>query len=357
MEHVNILSINPGSTSTKLALFRDMEETASKSFSHSAEELAGYKKIFDQKDFRTGIVRNFLEENGMKPADLDAVVGRGGLLTPMKSGTYKVTPEMLEYLKDAPMEHASNIGSAIAAAIAEDGNIPAFIVDPVVVDELEDVARITGVAEISRKSIFHALNHKAIAREAATKLGKKYEDCNMIIAHLGGGISVGAHNKGLVVDVNNALNGDGPITPERAGSLPAWSVIEMALSGEYTTAELKKKLTGRGGVVSHLNLNDMRDVEKKSEEGDEKATMMINAMAYTIAKEIGSMAAVLKGKVDAVVLTGGIAYSKLITGLIRERVEFIGEFMLFPGEDEMAALAKGAYRVLKGEEEARTWEK
>lgn len=351
-----ILTINPGSTSTKLALFKGMERMVQENLTHSSQDLAQYKKLTDQSGFRSALVFNFLDQHKIRCTDLSAVVGRGGLLTPMPSGTYRINDAMLNYLRHTTLEHASNLGALLASEVAAPGRIPAFIVDPVVVDEMEDLARITGMPEIQRHSIFHALNQKAIAREAAKDLKKKYDQCRLIVAHLGGGISIGAHENGRVVDVNNALNGDGPFSPERAGSLPSWNLIELALSGRFTPDELKKKVTGKGGLVAHLGTNDVREVIARMRNGDHQAQRILEAMAYTIAKEIGAMAAALKGSVDAVVITGGIAYNDDFVALIKERVSFIAPFMVYPGEDEMSALAKGALRVLNGEEPAKTWQ-
>lgn len=351
-----ILTINPGSTSTKLALFSGEERIVQENLSHSSQDLAGYHKLTDQSPFRSRLVFAFLEKNGISPDSLSAVVGRGGLLTPMPSGTYTIDANMLDYLRHNPLEHASNLGALLASEVASSASVPAFIVDPVVVDEMDEVARITGIPEIRRISIFHALNQKSIAREAARDLGKAYKDCNLIVSHLGGGISVGAHQRGRVIDVNNALNGDGPFTPERAGAIPSWSLIELALSGQYSRDELKKKLTGKGGLVAHLGTNDVREVIRRVRSGDKQAELIYQAMAYTIAKEIAAMASVLKGEVDAVVITGGIAYNDDFVALIKERTAFIAPLLVYPGEDEMSALAKGALRVLSGEESAKTWQ-
>ncbi len=355
MNQMNILSINPGSTSTKLAVYRDEEKLFGASLSHSAEEIGKYSRINDQKEFRTSLVLEFLKDNDFDVSELSAVVGRGGLLPPMESGTYTVSPEMLSFLEQTEWEHASNLGAMIADGIARKVGVPAFIVDPVVVDEMIDLARVTGVPEISRISIFHALNQKAAAREAARKLDKPYTKCNLIVAHMGGGVSIGAHLQGRVVDVNNALNGDGPFSPERAGSVPTWSLIEWVLSGDLTRDELKKRVTGRGGIVAHLQTNDMREVEKRVDNGDKKAEFILRAMAYGVAKQIGAMAAVMAGKVDAIVMTGGIAYDKRFVKWICERTDFLAPCIIMPGEDEMRSLALGGLRVLRGDEEAKTW--
>ncbi|MDD8012398.1 MAG: butyrate kinase [Acidobacteriota bacterium] len=355
MENKYILAINPGSTSTKIAIFLGEEKVLGQNISHTAEELAPFPRIIDQHHFRQKVILTFFKEHAFDVNRLAAVVGRGGLLGPMASGTYLVSDEMTDYLKQTRTEHASNLGALLASDIAKPVGINAYIVDPVTVDEMTDMARITGRPEIPRISIFHALNQKAAAREAAKKLGKPYENCRLIVAHLGGGISVGAHLDGKVVDVNNALNGDGPFAPERAGGLPSWSLVELATSGQYDLPALKKMITGQGGIVAHLKVNDMRKVEEMVAAGDAKATMVFEAMAYNVAKEIGGLAAALEGKIDAVVLTGGIAFDTHFVELIRRRVEFLARLIVLPGEDEMTALAQGALRVLLGEEKAKQW--
>ncbi len=355
MANKYILAINPGSTSTKIAIFLGEEKVLGQNISHTAEELAPFPRIIDQHHFRQKVILTFLKEHAFDVNLLAAVVGRGGLLGPMASGTYLVSDEMTDYLKQTRTEHASNLGALLASDIAKPVGINAFIVDPVTVDEMTDMAKITGRPEIPRISIFHALNQKAAAREAAKKLGKPYENCRLIVAHLGGGISVGAHLDGKVVDVNNALNGDGPFAPERAGGLPSWSLVELATSGKHDLPALKKMITGQGGIVAHLKVNDMRKVEEMVKAGDPKATMVFEAMAYNVAKEIGGLAAALEGKVDAVVLTGGIAFDMHFVELIRRRVEFLARLIVLPGEDEMTALAQGALRVLLGEEKPKQW--
>lgn len=352
-----ILVINPGSTSTKIALFKDEEPVFSVNISHPAEELAKFPKIIDQYDFRKEIILKELESRGERVESLSAVVGRGGLLRPIPSGTYIVTEKMLEDLRAGVNgEHASNLGALIADAIARPLGIPAYIVDPVVVDEMDPIAKVTGLPFIKRKSILHALNQKRIARIAANDLGNKYEEANLIVVHLGGGISVAAHKKGRIVDVNNALNGDGPIAPERAGSLPAWQLVELCFSGKYTKDEIKKLLAGKGGVIAYLGTNDMRVAEEMVNKGDQKAKFIMEAMAYTVAKWIGMMATVLEGDVDAIVLTGGLAYYKDFVSWVERRVKFIAPIRVYPGGDEMRALAEGALRVLRGQEMAKIYE-
>jgi len=351
-----LLIINPGSTSTKIAVYEDEQEKFSENIAHSTEEVAKYNKIVDQKGFRKDVILKFLADRNFDIRTLNAVVGRGGLLKSIPSGTYRVNDRMLADLYQGVQgEHASNLGGLIADEIARPLGIPAFIVDPVVVDEFEDWARISGIPEIKRRSIFHALNHKHSARLAAKELGKKYEEVNLIVCHLGGGISIAAHKAGKVVDVNNALNGEGPIAPERAGTMPAWDLIELALSGKYGKDEIKKMLTGKGGMVAHLKTNDMKAVVQRIKDGDRQAELIFTTMAYTVSKQVGACAAVLKGKVEGVVLTGGLALCKEFVDRIKDCVSFVGRVFVFPGENEMIALASAAMRVLKGEEEAKTY--
>jgi butyrate kinase len=348
-----LLVINPGSTSTKIAVFENEKPMLEQTLRHTADELNDYPKIIDQYQFRKQIILETLHSQGINLNKLSAVVGRGGLLKPISGGTYSVNELMMEHLRQGYQgEHASNLGGLIAWEIARQFGIPSYIVDPVVVDELCPEARISGLPEIQRRSIFHALNQKAVARRAAAELGKEYSDANLIVVHLGGGISVGAHELGRVVDVNNALDGDGPFSPERAGGLPVGDLIKLCMSGKYTHAEIKKKLVGQGGIVAHLGTNDGRTVQNRVEAGDQQAALIYRAMAYQVAKEVGSCAAVLKGNVDAIVLTGGLAYDRqLLIPWIEERVGFIAPVKVYPGEDEMLALALGALRVIEGREQ------
>lgn len=356
-EVYRILTINPGSTSTKIAIFDNEKPVFEEVLRHSSEEIAQYSKIFDQYEFRKNVILETLNEKGINLTKLDAVVGRGGLLKPITGGTYSVDENMLKDLKVGVLgEHASNLGGVLAYEIAAQLNIPSFIVDPVVVDEMDDIARVSGMPEIERKSIFHALNQKAVARRAAKDLGKKYDELNLIVVHLGGGVSVGAHEKGRVIDVNNALDGEGPFSPERTGGLPVGDLAKLCFSGKYTHADIKKMITGKGGLVAYLGTNDARDVENMIKAGNKEAEGIYKAMAYQVSKEIGSCAAVLKGKVDAILLTGGIAYDKMFTGWIKDSVSFISQVLVYPGEDEMIALAEGGLRVLRGEEEAKRYE-
>ena len=351
-----ILAINPGSTSTKLSIFKDENCVLTTNLTHSSDEIKKYERIYDQKDMRTLLILQWLEEEGIALEDLIAVVGRGGLLRPMPGGTYKITPKMLEDLKIGyQAEHASNLGGVIAFEIAGRVNIPAFIVDPVAVDEILDVARISGLPEIPRRSLVHALNIKAVTRRVCTKLHKDFENSTYVVAHIGGGISVSPVKNGRILDVNNA-NEEGPFSPERTGGLPVGDLAKLAFSGEYTLKQLKKKLTGEGGLVAYLNTNDGRVVDKMIEDGDKRAELIFKAMAYQIAKEIGAMATVVNGKIDAVILTGGLAYNTRLTTWISEMVGFIAPVELVPGEDEMLALAQGTLRILNGEEKAKIYE-
>jgi butyrate kinase len=346
-----ILVVNPGSTSTKVALFSNEQLLFEKKIEHSNEELSIFHKIIDQYEFRLEIILNFLKEKGIDYSTIDAVVGRGGLLKPIASGTYRVNEKMLEDLhKGVSGEHASNLGGILASGIAKKLSIPAYLVDPVVINEMKPIARISGMPEIPRVSILHALNQKAVARKAALDLGKKYEKANFVIAHLGGGISVGVHCKGKVLDVNNALNGEGPFTPERSGGVPVGALVELCFSGKFTKDEIMKKIKGKGGLVAYLNTNDVREVLNRIKQGDKKAKLILEAMAYQVAKEIGAGATVLKGQIDAIILTGGIAYANEFINMIRDRVSFLSLVMIYPGEEEMLALCNGALRILKGEE-------
>jgi butyrate kinase len=352
-----LLMINPGSTSTKIGVYEDTKPVLIESIRHSSEELSKFECIIDQLQFRKKAVLEILRDKGANIEGLNAVVGRGGLLKPILSGTYEVNDKMIEDLKKTVMgQHASNLGAIIAKEICEPLNIPAYIVDPVVVDEMNEVARISGMPEIKRKSIFHALNQKAVARRFARENGKDYAKLNLIVAHMGGGISVGAHSLGRVIDVNNALDGDGPFSAERSGGVPIGDLIRLCFSKKYTEHEIEKKIVGKGGLVAYLNTNDAREVVKLAESGENIAKLVLEAMCYETAKEIGKCAAVLFGNVDAIILTGGMAFGKTIVDYITERVKFIAPVVVYPGEDELLALAEGALRVLRGEEEAKVYQ-
>jgi butyrate kinase len=351
-----ILAINPGSTSTKIAVFAGSHEVLTENISHSAEELAGFADIFAQIPFRLAKIREILKHNGLALRDFAAVVGRGGLLKPMLSGTYTVNAAMLDDLKNARYgAHASNLGAILADLLAAEASIPAYIVDPVVVDELDDVARITGRPEITKRSIFHALNQKATAKRFAHGINRKYEDLNLIVAHLGGGISVGCHRQGMVVEVNNALDGEGPFTPERAGTIQAGQFVEQVLDSGLSKGEVAKLLAGKGGLVALLGTNDAREVEKRIKAGDKQAETVYDAMIYQIARSIAAAAVPVCGRVDHIILTGGIAYSNYLTARLKEYVSFIAPVTVVPGENELQALAEGALRVLNGEEQPRVY--
>ena len=351
-----ILVINPGSTSTKIGVFDNEISIFEKTIRHETESINNFASIIDQYEFRKTTILETLDNEGINISKLSAVCGRGGLLRPIKGGTYSVNDLMLTDLRSGYAgQHASNLGGIIAFEIASGLNIPAFIVDPVVVDELEPIARISGFSLIERKSIFHALNQKAVARRVAKELGEKYNDLNLIVTHMGGGITVGVHNKGKVVDVNNGLHGDGPFSPERAGTVPVGDLVALCFSGEYYREEIMKKLVGQGGLVGYLGTNDAVKVEQQIAAGDEEAKLVYDAMAYQVAKEIGSASAVLSGKVDAIILTGGLAYGKGFVNAITDRINWIADVIVHPGENELQALQEGALRVLRGEEEEKVY--
>ncbi len=356
MKQYRILAINPGSTSTKVAVYEGRKLLTELTLRHSAQEIEQFKRVTDQFDFRKQIILDAVQNAGIDIATLDAVIGRGGVLKPMESGVFEVNEAMKRDLVLSERgEHASNLGGLIAADIADTQGIQAFIADPVVVDELDDVARISGLPQLPRMSIFHALNQKAIARTYAERHQQQYEDLNLIVVHMGGGISIGAHKKGRVVDVNQCLDGEAPMSPERAGTLPAGQLARMCFSGQYSEAEVLKMITGRGGIVAHLGTNDCREASENAAEGDQKAQLILDAMAYNTAKHIGAAATALKGEVDAIILTGGIAHDKKICAYITERVGFIASVEIIPGENELEALAINALRVLQGEEKAKEY--
>jgi butyrate kinase len=353
-----ILAINPGSTSTKIAVFEAKEPLFVKNIKHSAEELSEFNKITDQTEFRKCVILKELENNNIPLPSINIVIGRGGLVKPIPSGVYRVNDLMRAHLYNGYSgEHASNLGGLIADNIAQTVGLSAsYIADPVVVDELQPVARIAGHPLFERISIFHALNQKAVARGYAQEVGKAYETLNLVVAHMGGGISVGAHEKGNVIDVNQALDGEGPFSPERAGTLPTGQLVNVCFGGEYSKDEVKKMIVGKGGYMGYFGDNDAYKIEKYAEAGDEKAVLLQKAMAYQVAKAIGEAAVVLKGKIDAILITGGIAYGKPIVNEITRHVEWIAPVKVYPGEDEMRALAFNAYLILNGETEAKNYE-
>lgn len=353
---IKSLIINPGSTSTKIGVFEDETLLFEETLRHSTEEIAKYASIVDQKDFRKQIILDLLAEKDFDIKSLQVIVGRGGMLKPIPGGTYAVSDDLLEDLKIGKQgQHASNLGGILAREIGDSIGVPSYIVDPVVVDELMPISRYSGVPELPRTSVFHALNQKAVAKRYAKEQGKPYDSYNLIVVHMGGGVSVGAHEQGRVIDVFNALDGDGAFSPERAGAVPSGALIKMCFSGKYTEKEVYKKIVGNGGFNAYVGTNDMRDVEKMVNDGDEKAAEIREAFIMQVAKDIGSMACVLKGKVDQIIVTGGIAYDKVVVSGLKERAGFIAPITVYPGEDELLALAQGALRVMNGEEEAMTY--
>jgi butyrate kinase len=351
-----VLTINPGSTSTKVALFKEEITEWNESIDYTTDRLSGFNNYIEQLEMRRCDVERIIQDKKVDLKTLSAVVGRGGTLKPLESGTYRIDENLLKDIKSGNVQagHISNIGALLAHEIAEGAGIPAFFVDPASVDEFEPVARVSGIPEIERKSLFHALNIKATVRKAAKDLGKPVSRLNIVVAHLGGGISVCPIQKGRIIDVNNPIE-EGPFSPERAGSLPVSSLVKLCYSGKFSQTEMKRRIVGHGGLVAYLGTNNCIEVEKRMENGDKKARLTYEAMSYQIAKEIGAMATVLKGKVDAILLTGGLARSSVLVDWIRERVSFLAPIHIYAGENEMEALALGALRVLKGEEKAKTY--
>jgi butyrate kinase len=343
-----ILVINPGSTSTKLSLFTDETEVAGDSVSHSTSELEKFPSVASQAEWRLESIRGFLNKNRMELGRLSAVAGRGGLLHPIESGVYRVGPAMLKDLQSAAYgEHACNLGGILAYRLAQEAGCVAYVADPVVVDEMEDIARVTGLPEIRRTSVFHALNQKSAAREAARRIGKPYEECRLIVAHLGGGISVGAHRNGRVIDTNNALDGEGPFAPERSGSLPVGALIDLCFSQRYTRAEMQRKIVGQGGLVAHRASNQLGDLRKSAQAGEPEARLLYEALVYRISQEIAKHGATLEGRVDGIVLTGGMSHDADLVDRIRKRVGYLAPVEIIPGEREMVSLASGVLAVLR----------
>lgn len=349
------LAIDPGSTSTKTAVYHDGSMIKGH-VDHPRKKLETFTAIPDQKSMRYQTIDAWLEDNDLKGLPYQAVIARGGLIRPVPGGVYAVNEAMIkDLIRGVNGHHASNLGGLLAHDFANAFGCPAWIADPVVVDEMSDLAKLSGLSGLERKSIFHALNQKAMARRVSEKIGKPYDELNLIVAHLGGGISVGAHQKGRVVDVNDALSGDGPYAPERTGGLPVSGMAELIRSGKYTPETLVKTAGGNGGVVSYLGVSDMREVEKRIQERDAEAEKILNGMIYQIAKEIGSLAAVLSGRVDAVVITGGISHSTMITDRITDRVRFIAPVYVEPGEQELEALINAARRVIEQNEPVKSY--
>lgn len=353
---IKSLIINPGSTSTKIGVFEDETLLFEETLRHSTEEISQYATIFDQKDFRKKIITDLLKEKNFDVNTLNMVVGRGGMLKPIPGGTYAVTDDLLEDLKVGVQgQHASNLGGILAREIADSIGVPSYIVDPVVVDELAPAARYSGMAEIPRGSIFHALNQKAVAKRYAAEIGKPYESLRLVVVHMGGGVSVGAHEGGKVVDVFSAFDGDGAFSPERAGGVPCGALVKLCFSGKYTEKEIYAKLIGKGGFNAYCGTNDMRDVEKMVQDGDKKAEEVREAFITQVAKDMGAMACVLKGKVDQIIVTGGIAYDKVVVGGLKEKAGWIAPMTVYPGEDELLALVQGGLRIMRGEEELKVY--
>lgn len=351
MEKIKILAINPGSTSTKIAVYHNDKSIFLKTIRHSAEELSVFKNIADQFEFRKNAIMQELKSADIDVNKINAIVGRGGLIKPVEGGVYEVNDELKKDLEKGVMgQHASNLGGLIALnLVASIPNAKAFIANPVVVDELEDVARVSGHPDFQRASIFHALNHKAIALQFAKSRNVPYEELNLIVAHLGGGVSIGAHKKGKVVDVNNALDGEGPFSPERSGTLPVGQLAKMCFSGDYTLEQIKKMITGKGGLMAYFGTNSAYEIELLAEKGDKKANLIQDAMCYQIGKAIGEMGAVLHGEVHGILITGGVANNTKLVEYVRGMVSFIAPVFAYPGEDEMSALAMNGLMVLKGE--------
>lgn len=355
---MRILVINPGSTSTKIAVYEDETPLLLRNITHTAEELSKYGDVTEQQDFRRQLVLDELKQSDI-PLLFDAVIGRGGLVKPLSGGVYEINQRMLDDTRFGCVmhNHACNLGCLIAYEIA--ATIPgcrSFIADPGVVDELSPMARISGSPLMPRICIWHALNQRAIARRYAREIGCEYEDLNLIICHLGGGISVAAHEHGRAIDANNALDGEGPFSPERAGSLPAADLIRLCFSGKYNEKQLLKRIAGKAGLNAHLGTNNMRDILERIKQGDQHAQLIVDAMLYHVSKNIAAEAAVLCGKIDAILLTGGMAHSDYIVNEIRRRVGFLAPVHIFPGEDEMEALALNALAVLRGKREAKDYQ-
>lgn len=352
---MKVLVINPGGTSTKIAVFEDEKELFKKNITHTGEDLKPFPHVFDQFSYRREMILDALREAGIDPNDLAAVAGRGGLMDPIPGGTYEVNDRMVDDLKNAVHgEHPSNLGAVLAREIAEEAGARAFVVDPVSVDELMDKARVSGISDLERPSWFHALNHKAVARWAAERAGKKYEECDLIVAHLGSGNSIVAHKHGRMIDGSGGRT-NGPFSPERSGGLPTYPLVELCYSGKYTHAEMVAKLSSVGGMYDYLGTKDAQEIERRMAEGDEKARLVYEAFVYSVAKEICSYAAAFDGKVDRIVLTGGIAHSEYVVKEVSRMTAFLAPMEVVAGEFEMEALALGALRVLRGEESARVY--
>lgn len=352
---MKILVINPGGTSTKIAVYNDKTELFKENVFHSGEDLAKFDTVFDEYGYRVKLIRDILEKKNCDINEIECVVGRGGLMKPVPGGTYAVDDNMISDLKNVINgEHASNLGAVIAKNLGDELNVPSFVVDPVSVDEMKDVAKITGISDIEKQSWFHALNHKAVSRKVASNMGGKYEDYNFIVAHLGSGISIVSHNKGKMIDGSGGRS-DGPFSPERSGGLLAYQLIELCYSGKYTYKEMVKKVSSIGGMYDYLGTKDMIEIQNRYNDGEEKVKLILDAFIYQVAKEISMYGATLKGNVDKIIFTGGIAYSELIVKKVSEMVGYLAPVEVIPGEMEMEALALGALRVINGEEKAKKY--
>jgi butyrate kinase len=352
----HILAINVGSTSTKVAFYRDSERLVQETISYTPDDLASYEDIEDQLPLREGDLRRFIEKNRIDMSRVDLVISRGGLGRPGPAGAYAIDQQMCDDLMQGKYgKHPSALGPAMALGLARDYRLPAVVIDPPSTDEFQPLARVSGLPEIERKSALHALNQKAAARKVARKMRQRYEDVNLVVAHLGGGITIGAHLKGKVVDCTHGLS-EGPFTPERAGALPTQELLDLAASGRFSTKELQRKLVGQGGLAAYLGTTNAVEIEEAVRKGNAKAELIYQAMAYQIAKDIGAMATVLRGKVDGIVLTGGLAHSGMLTDWVSQRTEFIAPVFVYPGEDEMEAMAEGSLRILHGEETPRNYQ-
>ncbi len=352
-----VLVINPGTTSTKVAVFRGSEEIHSENIEYVAEELAAFDLVSEQFDLRLKGIEKWLETIPEEDRSFNAIAGRGAPLKPLEGGTYSISEQMLGDVRTSHYSnHASNLGPLLADYFSKKFIAPAYITDPITVDNFTDLARISGFPGIVRKCRAHALNIKAVGRAEAAGMGRKLEEVNFIVAHMGNGISIAALEKGLIVDVNDGLLGMGPFSPDRAGALPIGALVELCYSGKYEQKDLEKALSKKSGLMGYLGVNDLRQVEQMIAGGDQKAKTIFNAMCYQIAKEIGAVSAVLKGKIDGIILTGGMAYSQRLTDTISSYVEFIAPIKLVPGEHEMKALAEGAIRALTGEEKVKIYD-
>lgn len=352
-----MLILNPGSTSTKVSAFEGENNIFAVSIKHLPEEIKQFKSVWDQYEYRKEAILKAVENNNLSINDFDIIACRGGNVKPIEGGIYEVTPKMLEDMKSGKYGvHPTNVGNLIAYNLGQELGISVITLDPPVTDEFCDYARLSGIPQLSRQSSFHALNQKATARKVAEQMGSSYEKLNFVVVHMGGGISVGAHKKGRVIDCNNALDGDGPYSPERAGTLPNAALIKMCFSGEYSLEEMLKMMTGKGGLATYLGTTDALEIEEKIKNGDKYAENVYMGMAYQVVKEVGSMAAALGGNVDAIAFTGSLAHSRILLGYIKEKVKFIAPIYEVPGENEMEALAAGALRYLTKQEQLRVYE-